>query len=421
MVESEQSTPWASDSDIERVGASLLKAVRSSFSIGVAELSLRDASAQLGIDRGLVWKLQRLLTSDDPLLALHESPSVPGLRKLAAAAGRSGIATGATEHLAKAADEFARLLDRFPDGRNGLRAALCHSIPQAKTAADRDARRMLTQATSHLHGFAADVSYSITVLRPAPGGRDAILRARAAGMFGFRRLRQDRAHRVLVTTMPEQTNEDEDGTNIDSWTLTTLAGHASNDLIDYLLPEYTTVDTSDMRIERDGRHSTLWCPRHTPVINQPGDLVYGQRAGHLSPRYRTEEDDYAHYAFSNRMGAGVLVVDMLLHRDAFPDADPPQLVQTMVTEIDPRNISGPPSSIPAPLDQPVEVMPLGTGLGRSGSPDVAAAPEMLTGVLDRLAEDPAEYRLYRYRQTYPVPQGVWIFWFPLADRAGANS
>ncbi|MEQ8844282.1 MAG: hypothetical protein RIB58_05450 [Phycisphaerales bacterium] len=411
MAEAEQSVPWASDEDIERAGINLLRAIRSSFASSVAELSLRDASAQLGIDRGLAWKLQRLLTTDDPLLALHESPSAPGLQKLAAAAGRSSETTDAQDRLREAAEELGRLLDRFPDGRNGLRAALCHSIPQAKTAADRDARRMLAQATSHLHGFAADVSYTIMVLRPAPDGRDAILRARAAGLFGFRRLRRDRAHRVLVTIMPEA-----DAVDRDDWLLTTLDGGASDELGDYLLPEYTTVDTDDMRIERDGRHCTLWCPPHAPPINRPGDLVFGQRAGQLSPRYRTDSDDYSHYAFSNRMGSGVLVVDLLLHRDAFPDADPPQLVQTMVTEIDPRNIKGPPSSIPAPLDQPVEVMPLGMGLGRSGSPDVDAAPALLADVFARLGEDPGEYRLYRYRQTYPVPQGVWIFWFPLPDR-----
>lgn len=416
MAEAEQSAPWASDEDIERVGTRLREAVRASFSAGVADLSLRDAAAQLGIDRGLAWKLQRLLTTDDPLLALHESPSAPGLQKLAAAAGRSSGAAEAQHRLREAADELGRLLDRFPDGRNGLRAALCHSIPQAKTAADRDARRMLAQATSHLHGFAADVSYNIMLLRPSPDGRDAILRARAAGLFGFRRLRQDRAHRVLVTTMPEPEIDDGDG-----WMLTALDGRASDDLKDYLLSEYTTLDTNDMRIERDGRHCTLWCPPHTPAINRPGDLVYGQRAGRLSPRYRTDSDDYTHYAFSNRMGSGVLVVDVLVHQDAYPDADPPQLVQTMVTEIDPRNISGPPSSIPSPLDQPVEVMPLGLGLARSGSPDVAVAPQMLTSVLGQLGENADDYRLYRYRQTYPVPQGVWIFWFPLPDRPAGGA
>lgn len=409
MAHAQDHVVWASDEDIEQAGQNLLRAVQFSFGPSVAELSLRDVSAQLGIERGLAWKLQRLMTTDDPLLALHESPSAPGLHKLAAAAGRSSGTTEAQDRLREAADELGRLLDRFPDGRNGLRAALCHSIPQAKTAADRDARRMLAQATSHLHGFAADVSYNIMVLRPAPDGRDAILRARAAGLLGFRRLRQDRAHRVLVTIMPEADNSD-------GWMLTTLDGRASDELGDYLLTEYTTVDTGDMRIERNGRHCTLWCPPHTPPINRPGDLVFGQRAGQLSPRYRTETDDYTHYAFSNRMGSGVLVVDLLVHRDAFPDADPPQLVQTMITEIDPRNISGPPSSIPSPLDQPVEVMPLGTGLARSGSPDVDIAPAMLQDVFDRLGEDPGEYRLYRYRQTYPVPQGVWIFWFPLPDR-----
>ena len=411
MGKSEQSALWASDEDIERVGARLLEAVRASFSPGIADLSLRDAAAQLGIDRGLAWKLQRLLTADDPLLALHESPSAPGLQKLAKAAGRSSGTGELQDRLREAADEFGRLLDRFPDGRNGLRAVLCHSIPQAKSAADRDARRMLSQATSHLHGFAADVSYNVMLLRPAPDGRDAILRARAAGLFGLRRLRKDRAHRVLVTTMPEPEADDPYG-----WMLTTLDGRTTDDLSDYLLSEFTTVNARSMHIERDGRHSTLWCPPDAPPINCPGDLVLGQRAGRLSPRYRTEADDYTHYAFSNRMGSGVLVVDVLLHRDAFPDADPPQLTQTMVTEIDPRNISGPPSSIPAPLDQPVEIMPLGTGLARSGSPDVEVAPALLRGVFDRLGEDAEDYRLYRYRQTYPVPQGVWIFWFPLPDR-----
>lgn len=410
MAEAQESPRWASDEDVERVGEGLLEAVRSSFSSSIADLSLRDAAAQLGIERGLAWKLQRLLSTNDPLLALHESPSAPGLHKLAKAAGRSSGESVVQDRLLQAADDYGRLLDRFPDGRNGLRAALCHSIPQAKSAADRDARRMLAQATSHLHGFAADVSYNIMVLRPGPDGRDAILRARAAGLFGLRRLRQDRAHRVLVTTMPEPEADDPDG-----WMLTTLDGRVSGDLNDFLIPEYTTVDTNDMRIERDGRHSTLWCPPHSPPINHPGDLVYGQRAGRLSPRYRTESDDYTHYAFSNRMGSGVLVVDVLVHQEAFPDADPPQLVQTMVTEIDPRNISGPPSSIPAPLDQPVEVMPLGTGISRSGSPDVEVAPALLQGVFDRLAENADDYRLYRFRQTYPVPQGVWIFWFPLPD------
>ena len=416
MPDAHDSAPWASDEDIERAGEALLRAVRASFSPSVADLSLRDASAQLGIDRGLAWKLQRLLTTEDPLLALHDSPSVPGLRKLAAAAGRSSDSAESRARLGEAADEFARLLDRFPDGRNGLRAALCHSIPQAKTAADRDARRMLAQATSHLHGFAADVSYNIMVLRPAPDGQDTILRARVAGLFGFRRLRQHRAHRILVTTLPEPEPQDSN-----SWILTTLEGRASNDLRDYVIPEFTTIDTNHVRIQRDGRHATLWCLLNTPPINQPSDLVYGQRAGRLSPRYATSEGEYTHSAFSNRMGSGVLVVDLLLHRDAFPDADPPELVQTMVTEIDPRRIEGPPSSIPGQLDQPVEVMPLGHGLARSGSPDAALAPDILKTVFNQLGEDPNEFRLYRYRQTYPVPQGVWIFWFPMPQRASMST
>ncbi len=415
MGSSLQRQSWASDDDIEHAGRHLLECIRSSFGPSIAELPLKVATAQLGIDRGLAWKLQRLLTIENPFQALHESPSPPGLQKLAAAAASLGKGTESGAPLLEAAGAMGALLDRFPDGRNGLRAALCHSVPQAKMAADRDARRMLAQATSHLNGFAADVSYSVTLLRPAPDGHDAILRARAAGIFGFRRLRQDLAHRVLVTTMPQ--SEAGDG---EDWNLTTLDGTASDDLGDYILSEFTTIDTKAMKIERRGRNCTLWCPPDAPSINRPGDFVFGQRAGRLSPRYRTDEDDYTHYAASNRMGSGVLVADLLLHQDAYPDADPPLLVQTMVTEIDPRNISGPPSSIPSPLDQPVEIMPLGTGIDLAGCPDLDAAPSILAEVLGRAGEDAADYRLYRFRQTYPVPQGVWIFWFPLPERPAAS-
>jgi hypothetical protein len=396
---------------IHESGILLRDGVRDAFPGDLVASPIKDLAAQYTLDRGLVWKLQRMLATHDPIRVVHESPSMPGLKKLLSSAKRVGTPEVRCETLARAIESYGTLIDAFPDGRQGLRAALTSHVPEAKHAADRDARRAMVQGAAHLRGFCADTVYNANVFFADPNDPNYVCRARTTGLFGFRRLREGSTFRLLATAMTAS-NVPGDTPGRGHFT---LEGEASRSIDDYLFPEHTTEGASDLLLSIENDRCYLNCPPGVPEINMPVNLVVGLQSGRMGVRYAQDDIRYEFLAHVHRLPSSLSVLDLVVHRNVFPDLDPTQCTQSMTSDLDLKDIPSDPAALLDQLDQPFDTHDLGTGLGRAASGDVPAAAAIISTMLERMGMRAEDFRLYRYRQTYPVPECARIHWFTLPE------
>jgi hypothetical protein len=341
----------------------------------------------IGLDKSLASRLVQAIRCDDDLEFLHTVPSPGGLRILLDRA-HGQVDTSLLRDFEPAVHRFESLLDTLPGGRQTLDAQMGEASVSIRERREQMARQASFKAQSFLFGHTCDtLTTALFVLPSASSGCIDFIEVHRR--IGLQRVTPS----VMLPLLSVHTGA---GADADAPCMLPLDGCDG-----FLVPPA--------------------CSRPLPVLSlvQEGAMrsfVLGPDAGTLMPArittaYRIQRadsvaQDKAWNTLRNYMlhtPCRTLVRDVYLAAGLWPDALPqigfylPGPSGTGVVDIEP----GLPHLRRVNLTARIEQLPPGArGFELDGVPDQRTA---LAHTLALAGVDPAEYRGWRCRMTYPVP------------------
>lgn len=364
-----------------------------------------ELARTLGLDKSLAWRVMRAVESDGPLQALHATPAPNGLGKLIDAARRAGAGATALEQATEMVARFRLLLARFPGGRGEFESALSAEVPEAKDAADQDARRKIVQGTAHVQGFMTGRFHRMMALRPSAERPDRCDAIRTTMWHGLRRLREGPEYSLAGTSAHRL------GDDLHPDPLRTLDGRRPESPDALMIDQFSSSPRLDVRVVHDERHLRMRAA--DMEIGRSYTIATGDIMLATFDRAKTDEMRYERNQVLTRSAQQLTVNDVLVRDDAMQLARAP-FVTMHPNPLDSHFATGGPDDHVDRLDQAFELTDLGSGVDGWRCHDIPGAEDLIAHALSEAGEDPSRYTLHRFTQAWPIPGAVHVWWFDLS-------
>jgi alkylated DNA nucleotide flippase Atl1 len=366
-----------------------------------------DIGDALSLDRTQAWRIHRVITTDDPFLALHESPAPKGLGAIIDAAERAGGDSEALIAARQVVASFAAIIHEFPDGRAGLDAALASRVPKALHAAVKQARKDVSAGMAKLLGLRSAVRYVGGILAPSADNDQTADVIAVAGYKDLRRLRVGPSPVLFsgrtYTQMPSSKEP----------ALLTIDGNTDPDPRLRMLEDYCSIDPEALTLESSGAELRLTLSDDLPSINDTVTVFFGQRIARSMARYESEDRKHELVHHAPVLPSDVNVFDTFIHKDLYPDANPPKVTIERFG-FNPVAQASKPDDRAYRLDDIEALTSLGTGLDFVAIRAVPKLPSLLADVFDKSGYRPTDFRLFRTSVEYLPPGFAVVVWLPLS-------
>jgi hypothetical protein len=379
---------------IKHAGQALCDAIASvADQVPARSRSPQEFARTLDVHRNLASRLLNAVRTDDPLAAVQRMPRSEGLRMFLNAA-RLRVPRAAVERAEIALREFEQVIQGDLGGWDGFDAAVTEWLPEARARFELANKQLAFKGMANIVGARSDVQLDTIIYYPdATGTRCDI--GMIEGMVGLRRLRPSVRLPIAVHApsplaprpLPYELQGIQPGEAADEYPLLDdfcsspppkLEAIHVGDVTYYVLAgnaigPNAAVDVFASSVIRGGR----------PIYSEPGE-----------PPYRP------HSAVGLTLPSTTLLMNMLVHEDIWPHAEPGLLVYDMGRQ-GAGDHGGMVSDLDC-LDMLESVQALGTGVSRFRASDVGRYVEMVSYVCGSLGWDANRLRGYRVRVQYPL-------------------
>lgn len=148
----------------------------------------RELARELGVNRGLAWRLSRMVRSEDSASVAHDVPGQQSMSRFAEICADRGAERALVERMVEAVRRYEDAVAACTGGRKTL-AMLLANRGRDTTQQDRErARRTLFEGACSVWGVQAQVRFVTVFLFPSADNPDALDAAHVTGYVGFRRL-----------------------------------------------------------------------------------------------------------------------------------------------------------------------------------------------------------------------------------------
>lgn len=148
----------------------------------------RELARELDVNRGLAWRLSRLVRTEDSTSIAHDVPGKQSLVRFAERCLERGAQQEQVDHLLELAHRYEELVAACSGSKKTL-AMLLANRGDDSSAQDRErARRTLFEGACSVWGVQAQTRFVTVFLFPSPDQPDSLSAAHVTGYVGFRRL-----------------------------------------------------------------------------------------------------------------------------------------------------------------------------------------------------------------------------------------
>jgi len=367
----------------------------------------------LKLDRNLSSRILRAIRMQDPLATLHRMPGAQGIRLFLAASGRAGVDRQIITRAEQLLTDLERLVANEVGTWQDLNAAIAGWLPEARDEFELANRQTAYRALSNLKGVTADVELSVTLIHPSAEHPRWLDRAGITGHLRLRRLRpgtpMNLIHGRSVTPLPASTAQDTGGLQFGYASIAPPTGvqrlSLDGEPIDAehpapLLAEFSCQPAPQfgVRVTADSVYYVLGGDR--VGIGSAVDLLFADVMRRRYAAYSDAGTRPAAPGSSIEIPVKVLILDVLVHRDAWVGVEPELRAYDMIGNgpADPTD----PGRDPDRIDLPGGIQEMGTRLEAFRTKDVGRYVDMIRYLCTRLGWDATAFRGYRYRLEYPV-------------------
>lgn len=156
--------------------------------LGVDPTKTRETARVLGINRGLAWRISRMIREADPAAAASDVPGSMSMSKLFAACRDRGVPESSIKTTAAALSKFETALSACTGDRKTLAMLMANlADPRDRTEAEK-ARRTLFEGACGVWGVQAQTRFVTVFLFPSREDPTMLDAGHVTGYVGFRRL-----------------------------------------------------------------------------------------------------------------------------------------------------------------------------------------------------------------------------------------
>lgn len=157
--------------------------------VGVDPTKTRESARELGINRGLTWRLTRMVQESNPTLAASDVPGVQSMAKFLEACRQKGAPEAAIDSTQAALNEFETALAACSGDRKTLAMLMANHGDVKATAEAEKVRRKLFEGACGVWGVQARTRFVTVFVFPSPDDPTMLDAGHVNGFVGFRRLR----------------------------------------------------------------------------------------------------------------------------------------------------------------------------------------------------------------------------------------
>ncbi len=415
-VPAPQARPFAAPS--ANGGASVDQVMQSFHSVRAALADLlnasgadpnktRESARHLGLNRGLVWRVSRIIRSEDLPTAAGDVPGKASMDKFIEACRGRGASEGAARTAQDAIDRFEDAVGRCFGDRKTLAMLMASNDGVTAGAEQERARRKLFEGACSVWGVQAQVRFVTVFVFPSRSNPDWIDVGHTTGYVGFRRLRSipwplsyegvHQKHGELITFEKEPLDPE-------------AAKPGRLQIISrFCDPPDPVIDVVP------GRNMRRFELAAGPVGNQGlTTCVFGTYLHRLFPR--TVNDEHENVGFYVLLETPVerVMFDMFVHRDLHAKWPPETyLLDRMTHPHEPREHGFEREVLPL-TEKPFT---LGPGASGAVTPHISWYPRLLEFIGERIGHSPDEFIGSRFQMAHPpIPTSLHRR-FPLPPRS----
>ena len=394
-------------------GAMLAQSIRRSFApivrsaVGTSPRPV-TLSRRLEIDRTLAARIIRSVRADQDLLVLQEIPAPNGLRIFVEAARNAGIPESLLRDAETTILAFEAIIDEFPGGRSAFTAAIGDVAPEVRDRTERAAKQAVFKSMSNLLGYHAEATISTVIIQPSEDGQ----MCDSAHVMVKRDLRRIRAT-VPITAFGRTLHGDGGERGPVLWNFEGDRRPRPDEPC--LLSEFCSEPIPQLDVLQQREVFLYTLGENQPPVNMPVTLTSGFLVRDGFPRYASATDRYGWESVVPRIPSKVLITDMLLRDDCYPDSQPfatPRLygLAKFPNQPDEKSFQLDQLDLSTPMEH------LGVGRYDLRIREMLQYPGLIASAFDRLGWDPTRFRAYRCRIQYPVPMVSVTQWIKLEER-----
>lgn len=156
--------------------------------IGADPTKTRESATKLGLNRGLAWRLSRVVRAANPSGVVSDVPGPQSMAKFLDVCRERGAPEVKLRRAAEAIDAFEVAVSSCSGDRKTLAMLMSNQSGGAPASEVERSRRTLCEGASAVWGVQAQVRFVTVFLYPTPGNSLTLDAAHVTGFVGFRRL-----------------------------------------------------------------------------------------------------------------------------------------------------------------------------------------------------------------------------------------
>lgn len=357
---------------------------------GVDPTKTREPARDLGISRGLAWRLTRIVREADPTSAVTDLPGPASMLKFFEACRARGVPEAAITKASIAFERFESVLTSCTGDRKTLAMMMVNHSPVNAGNDSSRARRQLFEGACGVWGVQAQVRFVSVFIFPSPDDHDMLNAGHVTGFVGFRRL----SPKPWPLSYEALHNAAGDAAKL---LKTPLDPEGVGEGQLQLLKRFCTPTVPDIRVVESGSYKRFELAAG-PVGNEGlTTCVFGTHLRHIYPRY-SETPDTAGFMVLLTTPVERVMFDMFVHRSMHIETPPPaQLLDRLAFP------HSSPESDFARQSMPIAEAPalLPAGIEGTLAPHIPWYTGLVEDVTERLGVPIAEFVGSRFEMSYP--------------------
>jgi hypothetical protein len=371
-------------------------------SAGVDATKTRETARILNVNRGLVWRLSKVVGAEDDVTAAANLPGQVGLERLLEACRERGVQESDLELVRAAVRGFHSTVQQHSGDRRTLEILLANAGgggTQSTSADMEGARRAMFEGGCAVWGVRAEVRLRTMFLTPSRDNPGMLDQADVAGYVGFRRLRQvpwPMSYKAVYTDSGSADAPSEEPIDIDGAQGATLP----------LLREFCSPRDLTIQAVKTARATRHELPASPAGASEAATCVFGAINRKIYTARRTPECHMAGAIVVLDTPVERVILDSFVHRSLGITAVPETYLVDRLTRPHGYN-----EAEIASEALPIENVPrlLGPGSAGAVTPRVPFYPRLIERVCERLGYSSDEFIAYRVELTYPpIPTGLIV-------------
>lgn len=158
--------------------------------VGADPTKTRESARLLGLNRGLAWRLTRIIRAPESPAVVSDVPGRQSMRTFVDACRHLGAPEESLAAAMQAAEAYERAVDRCSGDRKTLAMMMANHSGAGRGSEQEKARRKLYEGASSVWGVQADIRFVTVFVYPSDDDPAKLSAGHVTGYVGFRRLSQ---------------------------------------------------------------------------------------------------------------------------------------------------------------------------------------------------------------------------------------